>query len=314
MANKAANVISIFVIAIILMSAPAIRAQLPDHKLEVGDSFLYDFSLQQQDIVNGTDYGNGSYSPEVLEILNEDKVETVVHSITPLSSTYQVNFTHEKGDMKVLGSSTLDEWQDIYASSFFIILFILIVTPSPGSFDEPFGDYSSPISESPMPLFATSDENSYLDFVQNLNEDKEDIENSTATPPTGAEIINSTVVYDSNVNTAADEFSLNVKIIYNDKSDTPTENWRRSVSFVFDLVIDYNQSIVTQMNYDLRIEMHYEDAEQIFVQSMTAKTSSEGGFIDNIREQITYTQAFLTSLLSFVMLILFRQKSIRKKS
>ncbi|RMG41390.1 MAG: hypothetical protein D6732_02490 [Methanobacteriota archaeon] len=243
----------------------------------------------------------------MLKILNQKQVKTVVHSIVPKTSYYQVNFTHEKDDLRVQGSSGIDDWRGIYIGGIFMVFFITFGIPDAGDFDDGFSS-SNEVTESFAPLFASNDENTYLEIIQQINEDKEAFENSTSTPPAGAELVNSEISIDSNIDTANRIFKMNLNINYNDKSNDTTVDWTRSVEFLFDLEIDYNQSIVRNMLYEAKIEIEYEDASRLFFQSLSIGTSSnDGGFLDNIREQVSLTPAILFVLPSMIFIITIRK-------
>ncbi len=310
MKNKIIKILIISLLNGMLLSHSFVTAELPSHNLEVGQSFMHDFSFMAEDKVNGTDYSNGTFSPEVLDILNQDNVETVVHSITPKASSYQVNFTHEKGDMRVPGSSIIDGWQELYFVGFFFVFFGTAFVPEAGNFKEGFST-GDEVKESSVPLFATNDENSYLEIIKTINEDKVDLENYTATPPSGAELVYSLISIDSNIDTSNRLFNLNVEIDYADKSNDSTVDWSRAIRFAFELIIDYNQSVVTRLYYNLRYEVIYEDASLLYAQSLTVDSSSGKGFFDNIREQVSFTPAFLFVFPAAIFLVYVRRAKLK---
>ncbi|RMG41391.1 MAG: hypothetical protein D6732_02495 [Methanobacteriota archaeon] len=55
MRQKISNATIFFALGLLVVMAPVTNADLPSHSLEVGDSFLHDFSFSYQDSVNGTD-------------------------------------------------------------------------------------------------------------------------------------------------------------------------------------------------------------------------------------------------------------------
>ncbi len=306
--------ISAIFVAVMLLLTPAGNAAPPEHNLKVGDEFLHDFEeFMSVNKVNGTSYEQ-PLSDDIKALIGQKEVQTTVHSIVTKGDDYQVNTTHKKGDVSVPGSTYIDEWQSIVGFGFLVVLLYSLFLPEAGDFDEPSVENDT-VTEISIPLFATSDENAYLDYVKDINEFKEELENNTDTTSPPYEVKANNISVDSNVNTADNTFSFNIDMMFNTTNNaTDPVSWKQDLIFRLSVVVDYNRSLVTEFFYEVYVFRQYQSATSLLHTSYGFRESKQGGgFLENFGIEVglpPFVYFILASVATGMLAISRKRKSL----